>query len=162
MRVSACKSCGAPVDWAVTPAGKRMPLDVGPAENGNLTLKLGIAVPRTEEHVAAGLPARVSHYATCPQANLWRKPVKEAASPATPLDDAFAEWRGVPFSRERPVGHIMSEKELAIARSAFEAGIRRAHRLVVGQIGSAGSVLGREALSAAVALLDELLAGTRS
>lgn len=68
-----CKSCGAALEWAVTPQGKRMPLDLGDFPTGNLTVKLGVAFPRTDAHAAEGLPARQSHYASCPQANMWRK-----------------------------------------------------------------------------------------
>ena len=35
--MSACRSCGASVIWGLTPAGKRIPLDVGFSEAGNLT-----------------------------------------------------------------------------------------------------------------------------
>lgn len=44
--VGACRSCQAPVLWAMTPIGRRMPLD----RDGT------------------------SHFATCPQAGWWRKP----------------------------------------------------------------------------------------
>lgn len=40
-----CRSCGDPVMWATTPAGKRAPLN----QDG------------------------VSHFATCPQASTWRR-----------------------------------------------------------------------------------------
>jgi len=39
-----CRSCAAPVAWAMTPTGRRMPLD----------------------------PDGKSHFATCPQADAWR------------------------------------------------------------------------------------------
>ncbi len=45
-----CKSCGAPILWCVTAKGKKMPVDV-PTDD----------TPTT------------SHFATCPDANTWRK-----------------------------------------------------------------------------------------
>lgn len=44
--ISSCRGCGAPIDWFITPANKRMPMNPEPAEDGS-------AVP---------------HWATCPRA----------------------------------------------------------------------------------------------
>jgi len=43
--VGRCRSCGAGVLWCTTPAGRRAPVD----------------------------PDGISHFATCPQSNTWRK-----------------------------------------------------------------------------------------
>ena len=51
-KVQQCRSCGADVIWIITEAGKRMPVDAAPG-----------LIPG--EHT--------SHFATCPQANDWRK-----------------------------------------------------------------------------------------
>ena len=67
-----CRSCGASVLWARTPAGKLMPL----------------VEKRVATHVNYGggkvecLEVRTfkPHFADCPQANLWRKSGKEAAN----------------------------------------------------------------------------------
>lgn len=48
---SECRSCGAPILWCITAKGKKMPVDV-PTDDGPTT----------------------SHFATCPEANQWRKP----------------------------------------------------------------------------------------
>lgn len=50
--MSTCRSCGAQVVWEQTASGKKMPMDVEPGPDGK----------------------RVSHFATCPQADEWRKP----------------------------------------------------------------------------------------
>ncbi len=42
-----CRSCGEPIAWVITDAGKRMPVE---------------------------LSSRESHFARCPQATKWRKP----------------------------------------------------------------------------------------
>jgi hypothetical protein len=65
-----CRSCGAPVRWAITQHENRMPVDPEPVENGNLIL-----IDRDGElHVAHAVPGtHVSHYATCPDAERWRR-----------------------------------------------------------------------------------------
>lgn len=69
--MSSCRSCGAPIEWARTPKGKRIPLDVEPRPDGNLAFVAGELVN------AAGLPPeverRVSHFATCPNAAQHRR-----------------------------------------------------------------------------------------
>lgn len=54
-----CRSCGAAVVWTVTAAGRRMPMDANP------TLQAALVGPPQ--------PTYVSHFATCPQAETWRK-----------------------------------------------------------------------------------------
>lgn len=81
--VKACGSCGHPVIWTVTHNGKRMPVDAEPVEGGNVRLR-GEA---DGERVIAEYPGKeapslfgddreryVSHFATCPQAQSWRRP----------------------------------------------------------------------------------------
>lgn len=96
-----CKSCGQKVEWAVTAKGKRVPLDPGAADpmaRGALIVVdeqsegLGVVVRRALSFEAAvarmterglsegvaqtwalGQDARVSHFATCPQAPHWRR-----------------------------------------------------------------------------------------
>lgn len=70
--MSACKACGAPVEWVHTEKGKAIPLDVGVVENGNLRLD-GIGPRRVARYVAAGEGDRVTHFATCPNADEFRK-----------------------------------------------------------------------------------------
>jgi hypothetical protein len=53
-QVAACRSCGAPVYWSLTTAGKRAPFDVD----------------------ADGQPTRTNHFATCPHAAAWSKRAK--------------------------------------------------------------------------------------
>ena len=71
-----CRSCKAPVLWAVTERGRPMPVDPDRVPNGNLNLL-------DDEHGGAPLavvvkpdPAverYVSHFATCPQRGDWRR-----------------------------------------------------------------------------------------
>ncbi len=79
-----CRSCGAPIIWARTEAGKPMPVDADPIDGGNVLLvATGTATPIARSHPAVdpridGLaveaaPRHTSHFATCPQAGKWRR-----------------------------------------------------------------------------------------
>lgn len=78
--VRSCRSCGAPVIWAVTTSLSKMPVDAEPVEDGNVALM----APRHEGSLRAIVlgpldtlthesPLRTSHFATCPQAKSWRR-----------------------------------------------------------------------------------------
>lgn len=54
-----CKSCGAAITWVVTNGGKRMPLN---PERRTVVTDAGAVVT-----------GRESHFATCPQADAWRR-----------------------------------------------------------------------------------------
>lgn len=73
--MSNCNGCRAPVVWAVTPAGKSMPVDPDPTDNGNLVLTLGtpprVRPPELTDDPDG--PRWVSHFATCPQSEDFRK-----------------------------------------------------------------------------------------
>ena len=79
--MSKCRSCGAPIIWITTKAGKAMPCDAEPIffdladmsdkdtkafvkENG--VIAIGIENPEGQE------VGHISHFATCPQADRWR------------------------------------------------------------------------------------------
>jgi len=85
-RTEPCKSCGAPVIWAQTVAGKAMPVDAEPSEvAGNIALApyagidpkaaplrpLAKVIPWSARCQFTDL--RASHFVTCPQAGSWRK-----------------------------------------------------------------------------------------
>lgn len=77
---SPCNGCGAPVDWVrVAKTGKRMPLDPEPRADGNIGRIDG---GDTVEYVLPGgglfddRPLYVSHFATCPKADQFRRPKK--------------------------------------------------------------------------------------
>jgi len=85
--MSACRSCGAPVEWAKsTKTGKPMIFDPlvtrpfwEPAPEpdtdirGKYVLLGGRASAATDEDVRLGRPLRIAHWATCPHAKDWRK-----------------------------------------------------------------------------------------
>ena len=76
---SLCKGCGAPLLWAQTATGARIPLDARSAPH---TYQLVV-----HEGVAKARPggAYVSHFLTCPQANTFgtgRKPHQEGQGSA--------------------------------------------------------------------------------
>lgn len=78
-----CRSCAAPIAWAVTVKGRRMPLDRDPVADGNVTVDGpldGPSPPMATVHPAGQVPlddgdgARyVSHFATCPNAGQHRR-----------------------------------------------------------------------------------------
>lgn len=69
----ACRSCGAPIIFAVTRSGKRIPIE--PNQAGNLELRGGVIAFVTPDINAMG--RYQSHFASCPQAGQHRKPKKE-------------------------------------------------------------------------------------
>lgn len=70
-----CRSCRAPIEWAITEKGKRIPLDVAaaPSSDGNIVVS---ETPGPQANLAIVVPVgegdRISHFATCPQANSHR------------------------------------------------------------------------------------------
>lgn len=55
---SKCRSCGAPIVWFKTSAGKKIPVDAATVEPEDQQLQL---------------PRHVSHFATCPDADKFRR-----------------------------------------------------------------------------------------
>lgn len=80
---SRCRSCNAPVLWvAVGPQGERsrMPLDPDPTDDGNVRLEGRFTPSGAEAATVLGpLEAELedelylSHFATCPDADEWRR-----------------------------------------------------------------------------------------
>ena len=81
-----CRGCRAPITWAVTQAkGRRIPLNLEPADDGNLLMtgaidaKTGAPIVRAiarDEVVAPARARYLSHFATCPTARTFRKKTK--------------------------------------------------------------------------------------
>lgn len=68
-----CHSCGAQIAWVQTIAGKWMPLDPDPRDDGNVRLdKDGVAFVGNDMR-AADPPTYVSHFATCTHPQRHRK-----------------------------------------------------------------------------------------
>lgn len=75
--MSYCKSCGAEIIWVRTGNGKAMPVDAEPSAAGSLVLEQD-PQGRTAAHVAglfdgSDQPRYVSHFVTCPDADLHRR-----------------------------------------------------------------------------------------
>jgi hypothetical protein len=83
-----CRSCGAPIWWAHTTAGRLIPVDNAPVDSGNIVTTgrqnvsesiTGVVCSRPEVKVEEpGMlpddrPRYVAHFATCPNADEWRK-----------------------------------------------------------------------------------------
>lgn len=80
LNIATCKSCGAPIIWAATDTGKRMPIDRLPAAGGNVRLTEVDGQPHAAV-VGATIdlfdPAdngdrHLAHFVTCPDADDWR------------------------------------------------------------------------------------------
>jgi hypothetical protein len=71
--MAACRSCEAPVIWAETTTGKKMPLDARPTAKGNLVFLAGVARGATDEDRRLKRPLYTSHFATCPDAATFRR-----------------------------------------------------------------------------------------
>jgi len=59
---SRCRSCDAPIYWVKTALGRLMPVTVDQGRPGHL-------LPTVDSEGAG-----IAHFATCPNANDWRKP----------------------------------------------------------------------------------------
>jgi hypothetical protein len=72
---SRCRSCQAPIIWAVTAEGRKMPVDAAPHQDGRLVLSWkedGWQV-RVAPHGGSLTQRHRPHFATCPDADSWRK-----------------------------------------------------------------------------------------
>lgn len=73
-----CRSCGAKIDWITTIAGKKMPVDPDylkyeEAKQGDVIVTDGGIVYKVDHN--KNLPSvkgRISHFATCRDADNWR------------------------------------------------------------------------------------------
>jgi len=73
--VAKCNSCEAEIEWAESATtGKPVPLNVGATPDGSLAVVNGKAHAYTLEDLALKRDRRTSHFATCPDADDWRKP----------------------------------------------------------------------------------------
>jgi hypothetical protein len=78
--VSECRSCRAPILWAQTERGRRIPLDpepyTGDDSRGLFVIRHDddcVWVLATTPDAFPGEPHYRSHFVTCPQAGAWRR-----------------------------------------------------------------------------------------
>jgi hypothetical protein len=83
--VSVCRSCRAPIEWAVTDNGRRMPLDLGLYPDGRIAIVgrreqtpvivilNGDQLERLRAPGDVVVQLRRSHFQTCPDADSWRR-----------------------------------------------------------------------------------------
>ena len=75
--MSYCRSCGASIFWARTEKGKLIPLDERARDDGTIIVRFDDelrAIVGVPADAFPGEPLYVSHFATCPQAERWRRP----------------------------------------------------------------------------------------
>lgn len=69
-----CRSCDAEIIWAVSEkTGKPMPIDAAPSPLGNLIVINGRARVATTDDDRLHRPKYMSHFASCANAEEWRK-----------------------------------------------------------------------------------------
>ena len=85
-RYACCRSCGAPIVWAITDDEQRkMPVDAAPVTDGNVRLSLvdgrliAKVVGKDHESRNAPIPTYRSHFSTCADAGRWRKRYAKAS-----------------------------------------------------------------------------------
>ena len=83
--MATCRTCGAAIWWAYTPNGKPIPIDATPDPDGNIIEVAGTASDGgfrqvvvygpddARRRIEEGSIMYVSHFATCRQADDWRK-----------------------------------------------------------------------------------------
>lgn len=85
-----CRSCHAPIVWARTITGRRIPLDLEPATDGNVRLGLiggeEVALVLTGGELAAAQiagPVYRTHFQSCPNAAKHRRTPRPRTAVAT-------------------------------------------------------------------------------
>jgi hypothetical protein len=77
MRMSRCRACDTLIEWCVTEAGKKMPVDLEPNPEGNLwkkdAMEEGSLVAVVDLFTPEDKPRFMPHWATCPSAEEFRK-----------------------------------------------------------------------------------------
>lgn len=74
MKISSCRSCGAPIIWVETERGRRMPVEAEPNSGGKFVLEdEEVDTPRALYQPTANGERFESHFANCPQANEHRR-----------------------------------------------------------------------------------------
>lgn len=78
-----CSACPGRIVWTVTPTGARNPIDYAPSDEGNVLVMqpqgLGqmLSVTLSKEGLelarARGLPLHLSHWATCPEREKFKR-----------------------------------------------------------------------------------------
>ncbi|KXT55954.1 hypothetical protein Y710_16580 [Gordonia sp. QH-12] len=79
-QITRCRGCRRPIFFAITPDDRRIPIDEKPTSDGNLYLA-GVSSPtaivvrpgQAAGMREAGIPTYRAHFATCPNADDFRK-----------------------------------------------------------------------------------------
>jgi hypothetical protein len=88
-RIDKCKACSAPILWAETSSGKKIPIDAAPVANGNVVLYDGpgsgkLLAFTTLEARAKATELFQSHSASCPEPKTFRRRRPKGLRKTTP------------------------------------------------------------------------------
>lgn len=78
-RTTYCRSCSEEIEWVRTRSGKKMPLDAVPSDDGDFFMLMADDGTVEGHHVNGPVSPpddatfHTSHFATCPEADSWRK-----------------------------------------------------------------------------------------
>jgi len=72
-----CRSCGQQIKWMTTTKGKKMPvdpdeLDIDFCEPDDIVVDCNGRISEVQNADTTAEPFRMSHFATCPEADSWR------------------------------------------------------------------------------------------
>ena len=71
--MSTCRSCRASIRWVTTANDRLMPLDAEPNPDGNVEIHDGHAVVLEQLTIFNTGERWMPHFATCPDAEQWRR-----------------------------------------------------------------------------------------
>ncbi len=110
-KTSACKSCGAPIDWLKhEKTGKRAPIDVAPSPNGSCLVNLEEGSYRIAFERSSGT-LYTSHFATCPHAGQHRTIASREANSLGRSSDELAARIGVSGATVERVRAVLASDE---------------------------------------------------
>jgi len=70
--MSRCRTCHAPLIWAYTSTGRRMPFNAHPVEDGQWVIVHTAGQASAVHEPGSDQPRYVSHFATCKDCAYWR------------------------------------------------------------------------------------------
>lgn len=80
--MNTCRGCGAAIQFGRTSNGKTMPIDTVASDDGNVVFEangVDVTVLTNEQKLTDTRPRFMSHFATCPDRQKFKRPDKKTA-----------------------------------------------------------------------------------